>query len=243
MKIQSKFKDYYDYISHRFGADPNVFFDRRSTLPERVALPERRGWNDHSFEKFSADFYLAVNSWDTGWRLAHVVAGSIVATTIERSWWDGRRQRELPEELLDIAKHAEALRDDDCFASRRRPSPKRGQQEHDPSEVECLIRAVGAPVFRVLDIVSDRDGRAAVIDSRAPVLKDIVGWMARFPAEQVWQSIYTALASVLRADPDKAPPVEVAERHRIEYAGFDLKTSFRHPVNSPAAAAKRKRSK
>ena len=36
--------------------------------------------------------------------------------------------------------------------------------------------------------------------------------------------------NVLRKSPDKEPPVTIGNDDRIEAAGFDLKTSFRHPI-------------
>lgn len=244
MKIQSKFRDYYDFISHLYGADPNAFFDRQAFVQESVVLPPRRGHADRSFEKFSQGYYLA---GEDGWQIAHVVVGSIVVTTMERAWWDNKRNCHLhiPEALLDVERHEAALQDEwdgKRRGRRAKPSGKRGQQDFDPSDVEYLIRAVGVPVFRVLGfdgVLGDK--RRLKIDGRAPVLKDIDGFTAKYPPEIVWQSIYTTLTSVLRVDPDKAPPVQVGEKYRIEGAGFDLKTSFRHPVNSPAAAAKRRR--
>lgn len=146
--------------------------------------------------------------------------------------------------VLDPARHAHLLVDD--HLSRKRVKPKRLPPPVPADRVEAIIRAVNAPVFLVRGVHrserkgSDARARTICFDERVPVLKDF-GFPALFPPEVIWQDIYTTLTSVLRADPDKAPPVQVAEKYRIEGAGFDLKTSFRHPVNKPAAAAKRKR--
>jgi len=30
MRIRSKWKDYYDFVSHKFGADPDVLYERKA---------------------------------------------------------------------------------------------------------------------------------------------------------------------------------------------------------------------
>ena len=50
------------------------------------------------------------------------------------------------------------------------------------------------------------------------------------PAEQMWQDIRATITDVLRPNPDRAPPVEISNEDKIHKAGFDGKTSFRHPV-------------
>lgn len=248
MRILSKFVDYYDFVGKRYGEDADCVY-LRGTIREHRGLvvgPRAASWSD--FPDDSLDDYFRLDSLDgqrsrylneaavlAGYHICRVVAGPHVVTLVEH------RQHHA---VLDPARHASLLVDD--HRSRKREKPKRLPPPVPADRVEAIVRAVNAPVFLVRKIGpagrkgADARARTIYFDEHVPVLKGF-GFPQLFAPEVIWQDIYTTLTSVLRHDPDKAPPVMVAEKYRIEGAGFDLKTSFRHPVNSPAAAAKRRR--
>ena len=226
MKIQSKFKDYYDFVSTKFGQDPDCVYVRKSTqngfdnlewptkedyfrdtinktmLPGRRGLP--RAWNPSPNSAIYMEF---------------IVAGPHVVAFIRRN-----------NKLERLTKAHEPILGVDWKTSLpmypKLPSGK---------DLEELIRLVGAPVFHIREQGHSLKKNAIrlLIDDRVPVLADL-GFASIVPAEQMWQDIYSTMINVLRKNPDKAPPVQVAEKYRIEEAGFDLKTSFRHPVNQKA---------
>jgi hypothetical protein len=57
---------------------------------------------------------------------------------------------------------------------------------------------------------------------------DSLGFACMRSAEQAYQEIETYIVNVLRVNPDKAVPVQVADKDKINQHGFDLKQSFRH---------------
>lgn len=214
MRIKSPFKDYYDFVSYRFGEDPDCTYLRRPFHYQRCFVE----WDarDHFRDTLRGDLR-------TSGRLAiqFVVAGSRAVPVLRRYDRDTMELLvEAHDELLEIDWKKQVVR----------PALPTGER------LAELIRFVGAPVFLVNERYSEiihRPKRRVVkglrLDSAIPVLADI-GFPSVVPAEQMWQDIYATLTNVLRPNPDKAPPVTVGEKYRIEAAGFDLKTSFRHPV-------------
>lgn len=255
MKIQSKYKDYYDYISHKFGADPNTVYVR-NTIPisEKIDLRKLPSWKsdtDYYHRDTNArvfydslagnrDEYDKSGRLTLSYKLQFVVVGDHVIPVVKETkpgWMDADHivQKESYEKFEPLSSaHSHLLT----------PKPSRYLVDLRPrmpslpssAQLQELIRAVGVPVFRILE--RDRRDRLHIAE-KVPNLSDM-NIPSVLPAEAAWQSIYTTLTSVLRIDPDKAPPVVVGEKYRIEAAGFDLKTSFRNPVNpKPKKAVKK----
>lgn len=216
MKIQSRFKDYYDHISHRYGADPDCVYIREPLKLSSIKWENRAHFFDDTLLRPSGSRRARERRKDDeiralvdGYRIEFVIAGPRVTTFLHHY---GHR-RETIEVLGE--KHAHLLMKDWRTDKPLYPTVAQGKK------LEDLIRLVGAPVFMV---------RNGTLDERIPVLADL-GFAAIVSPEQMWQDIYSTITNVLRTNPDKAPPVQVAEKYRIQEKGFDLKTSFRHPVN------------
>ena len=216
MRIVSKFKDYYDYISHEFGEDPGVVYLRKSLTPaQQRAIPANSGFANNLADIVGRHGATIDHS------LVFVVVGCRVFPFIRSIPAPFQRQPIVEKVELVSAKHeALFLRDHRS----RKPKPLYPEVP-DNRRLAEIIRLVGAPVFCL-----HQSWYRCVVDERVPVLADW-GFPSILPATEAWQSIYTTLTSVLRADPDKAPPVALANDDRVVKAGFDLKTSFRHPVN------------
>ncbi len=227
MRIQSRYKDYYDFISHKFGSDPNCVYVREpfKTVDIDYSLGRAPGqksiFNGRLVQKYIEDYHLE-----------YVVAGSFVFPALVK-YGKSAYDRELNLEgyvdttvkILTEAEYPEYL--SEHYARTEYVDLPQGEKLHE------LIRAVGAPVFRIRDVKhgwnkGKKDG--IFINQLVPVLKDI-GFPAVVEAKVIWQDIYTTLSTVLRRNPDKEVPVQLANDARIEKAGFDLKSSFRHPVN------------
>lgn len=209
--------DYFDFISHTLGADPDCVYVRRPLKETHVQVPgvnvtllDGAGLLDSQRHR-RPDYRLSVN-------LSYIVAGlrcfGIVSTS-----FDGGKPRHVP---YDAEMHGKLLKVD-IFTGEPEPLPTFTEEY-----LAKVVRAVGVPVFRV---VSARWGgeHQVDLDSRIPILADY-GIPALCSPRDMWQNIYTTMTSVLRRDPDKEPPVKIGNDDRVEAAGFDLKSSFRHPV-------------
>lgn len=224
MKIQSRFKDYYDFISHKFGADPNCVYVREPLKEISVEWPkvaESQRFYQKDSEKF---FYSTLDerqSQHSSLYMEFVVAGPHCAAYLRRYDSDTMTPLSAVHEhrLMKTGEKGEPLY----------PNLPSKEQLYD------LIKVVGAPVFQIRR--REYDGKLLLAD-RIPILRDL-DFPARVPAAQMWQDIYDVLTNVLRHNPDKAPPVTIANDDRIHAAGFDLKTSFRNPINpKPKRSAK-----
>lgn len=220
MRILSKFTDYYDFVSKRYGADPNVTYLRSEIKLDRVVW--HRGWKDGLLRdrlKTERDGGLR------GGYLTFVIAAKWCVPFLCSYASCGPD----PMTQLVFPQH------DYLFCERMRTVKRRVADRPilpEGAVLEDLIRLVGAPVFvvREWDIAATSENPLLKIDARVPRLADL-GFPALVPPEQMWQEVYSTLQNVIRTSPDRTPPVEVGNEYKIHAAGFDLKTSFRHPIN------------
>ena len=227
MKIISKYRDYYDFVSKRYGEDPACIYLRRDFVMRDREI---------DVEYPRADLFQDTRARDSWGILPHLPS---LVFVVAAKWCVPFFERGNAVTRVVFPEH------DALFATKRvgrRDVPQRpGIPEG--AVLEKIVRAVGVPVFKVLGWhFAYSDGKSYLrIDKRVPVL-DHYGLSAIVPPEQMWQEVYSTLQNVLRVSPDRAPPVEVGNEYKIHAAGFDLKTSFRHPVNvMPKKAGKRPR--
>ncbi len=222
MRIQSKFKDYYDHISHVYGGDPDVIYLRSPLKTTEYKVKPLGITTDHCLKP------------RCGYNLGHLVVGSKALPVIFQYEHDEDKAKyglfvdTLHIELFDPVKypfkHGSLIE-----------KYSNGPEKIPDIKVKELVQEVGAPVFFITSIKSSWAKRGPVsevsVEERIPILKDVKGFTSVYPASQVWQEIYATLTNVLRKNPDKEPPVRIANNDRIHAAGFDLKTSFRNPIN------------
>lgn len=239
MKIQSKFKDYYDFIGQRFGQEPSVVYVRGKVL----------GWGALK----EASVYSRVWRWfDTPFRedekartthcLVYVIAGDYVIPVVRsRKKVDGvegepsttltthapldRRMFNWLNKKGDNTRLARRYRNDEWDTNNWDRFRDRLHNLDFKTSVRKAIVKAQAPVF----VISGRNGHLQ-IEEHTPILKDY-GVASLYPASMMWMNIYQVITDVLRPNPDKAVPVQLKQEDRIVKAGFDLKSSFRHPVN------------
>lgn len=225
MRIQSRFKDYYDFLGQQFGQDPDTIYVRE---PIRHLEHNCVTW-DHK----------ANHEWWNSWESAGYFEDPTSETArTDKVWYSVEFVVAGPHTMSVLCVHrgqatAEVMvteQHDHLFtrpANRFYSLPPRRPRMPSGKILEELIASVGAPVFRV---TKRERGDQLVIGEQVPVLSGL-GFPAIVSPEQMWQDIYSTITNVLRKNPDKAPPVEVANQYKIHAAGFDLVTSFRHPVN------------
>lgn len=97
-----------------------------------------------------------------------------------------------------------------------------------------LHRKLGAPIL--WKYKKDINGGPSLV---MPLLANISGFSGLYPAEKIYRDIYNFLLAQ-KSSPDANPPVSVDNAAKIAKHGFDIKKSFRHPVN---ARPKRRKAK
>lgn len=226
MRIQSKWVDYYDFISHRYGQDPLCTYVRGPLRDWYFDLPSDASLKGVRVGQTKVGVYRS---------LSILVAGLHAIPLIGHEYASPPRFEPFREEHVPLL-HMRY----DLDAGREVPAAPVLPSEE---QLRAMIRAVGAPVFRVsrVDRAFPRGYKhqavwRVFVDTHVPILKNC-GIPSLVPPEQMWQSIYEVLTAVLRKDPDKEPPRTVSNEERIDAAGFDRRTSFRDPVTLRDLAA------
>jgi hypothetical protein len=207
MRIRSSLNDYYDWVSGKYGEDPDIVYLRKR-LPKAFSIKAK---------DLSGDF---VWHWYEGrTHFEYIIAGMKVFVMLTR---DPEKVGDKPTHPTVAELRAEVKPEWLKYWewARKFMSPNFGVS--DTTLVE-LIRLVGAPVFR---ISSSNHGHVLIVHDAIPILQDY-GIAKEVPAEEMWKNIYYTLQNVLRTNPDKLPPVLVGNDDMIVEKGFDLKTSFR----------------
>ena len=228
MKIKSQFKDYYDYVAHVYGGgDPKITYvrNRLSHLVDKSGrIQIATNHRVHTFPPYGLSFEERMAT-PFKWM---VVAGRYFLMVGERlEFGDGNWK------ILDKHTH-------EWLWARMFPKKKKWWATERPSyyldseapELIDISRDLGAPVFCITDVgVPKRlsQERLLTIEEDIPVLSE-TGLPSMIPAEQMYQDISYFLGNKIHPSPDLDPPVKISDKDRIMQAGFDLKTSFRHPV-------------
>lgn len=227
MIIRTKKKDFYDRWQHVYGQDPNIIWDRDViTRDERLLfgnLPPQASRSifrtDAPLEKFGLpDFRpdapvvlsrLLLPGVSVLGTPTVLHKGEILSErTLDRLWKDaftGSGRPWLPETPWEEVKRFTGAESADLLK---------------------VHRALNAPIF------SFHIGIHGYlhVDNEIPILSEIPGFVKKAGDPGVfYQRIYNFFIEN-RANTDLEPPVEVDNKSKILKAGFDMRTSFRHPV-------------
>ena len=226
MKIQSQFKDYYDYVAHIYGGgDPKIVYVRN-----RIGKMEHfstdhivRGINveQKGLPTYFYDDELRKRFKHTAKWLA--IAGKLYLILTKVSTFP---EPPVPEDwhVLSEDMHPEIWKD--LHERRWAFNAKREYIGVQLPEVLELSRKVNAPVF-TFDYSYRRD--VANVDGDVPILGNM-GIPALIPAEQMYQDLSYFIGNTMKLSPDGMPPTTMTDKEKIAAAGFDLKQSFRHRV-------------
>lgn len=225
MKIISSFKDYYDYVAYMYGGgDPRVIYNRSQLRDSSVSgIPvmffpwERRRGRTYRYKYLiiCARYYL------------------LVSEVFNKE--EGGEEKSSPYQLLTRETYPELYRyvSEDEWRGRKDVKDWFLGNFFDERLVE-LSRAVDAPVFIISRVGWNGGGSKKRIEEvelelKIPKLYEY-GIPSLISPESMYGELSYFVGNVMRVSPDLAPPVQVEEQYRVEQAGFDLKTSFRHPV-------------
>jgi hypothetical protein len=240
MIIQSKLKDYYDFVAHIYGGgDPKNTYIRDYVIPDKVLSD---GSKDQVFETFyerEAELRLP-HEYDRADGLRQYFTGIVVAGRVyvvtrgykEPQWvyadqgytpeiaepWKIATWGDLAKKRKDLYKQSEP----DYFLEGNKPERvicSRAEKR----EAVHLSKRLQVPVFRF-----DTTNRGHTeVYGRCPLLKDF-GIPAALPPEQAYQEISMFRMSVINQSPDSMPRAEMTNVQKVESHGFDKRISFRH---------------
>ena len=223
MKIQSRFRDYYDYVAHQYGGgDPKITYVREPltelndsgfrpsiTVNHKLDLhvPDKRGWNN----RFAGYNFKVLVIMDR----AFLTIEDCACPSLDKVY-----NFSFEHKIYDFETNPLKLQDKRFLWSDGNINYPRGQAS---KEVLELTKKVGAPVYMIEAI-----GRENVyIQSEIPQLGKL-GIPAVYSAEQLYQDMSYFMGNTIYDNPDINPPVSIDDKTRLMQHGFDIKQSFRH---------------
>jgi hypothetical protein len=228
MKIQSSFKDYYDFVANQYGGgDPRVVYERKRLSSENPEFGSCYGSKKVLIQNCPLIDPGTFGDEHSVRLMYLIIAGKAYLIT-------------HPDDDSSIDVNTYQLTSAEDFFKTIGQTRKNWQwfypqrfgvefeKEH-PFLIE-LSRVVGAPVFAIRTInhgYPRTESAEIVIHGQCPVLEKI-GFPALIPATQMYQDLAYFVGNTMKPVPDTDPPVAVSNREKILKAGFDLKRSFRH---------------
>jgi hypothetical protein len=234
MKIQSRFRDYYDYVAHIYGGgDPKNTYVRDIIVPDRVTplgekFEETAEFREPEFELWvPGDYQLADGSVQQFFGIS--IAGKVyIVTRVHNvgTWsYTNNRYEGDHTEPWKIATYGDLSKRQ--IRAYRQSLPSGREPDHVircgvPSpEAGALSKRLKAPVFKFDNHYSTR------VYGRCPLLSEY-GIPPVLEPEQAYQEISMFLMSVVNESPDSMPRAEMTNVQKVESHGFDKRISFRH---------------
>lgn len=227
MRIISKFHDYYDYISHQYGADNMIVYNRQpfESSEELKKMVLKVMWDIRYKQGYIAEYNSYVDR-----RTRWLVVNGLLYLLVKKS--TDTKFKLLTEESLAEFIHDIKTRRHAYFRDKYKISDFIGVDVCKDALIP-IHNIINQPIFVVefygkqdLDF-GDFTYDGGVIRYYAPVLSEL-GFPSIYPAEQLYQDISYFIGNEMKPSPDIKPPVEISNDNKIEGHGFDLKQSFRH---------------
>lgn len=210
MKIISKFKDYYDYLSHIYGQDSKITWERHleDYIPYdtpnilKKGEVDLSGVDDHTM-KYEFCWVIVCGKRFLFFRKSEY----------PKENWTAYKNSEEVKEYLSLAGGKNPRRKWSYFTKKQ---PEYFMGEFSQKNLDFCVKHK-SPVIVVY-------GYRFTTDS--PILGDIPNFVSLYPAEQIYQDISYFLLNQVNGSPDIDPPVVLDDKFKIDYHGFD-KYSFR----------------
>ena len=237
MRIESKFKDYYDYVAYLYGGgDPKVYYHRRdlydSELRHEVngyAVPNESLYtkNGELHELFGAGT-VELNSIDSYWNSKWlIVMGKLYLLVAKYT--------NKPPVWKVLSKSHELYK---YLPKRRLYSDIETINLYiDRSEKIYLdlCKKLKTPVFVQAQAYNSSwrsrpkgaNKAEIVLEPKVPNLGEL-GFTALYSPEQLYQDLSYFMANTINDSPDMTPPVAISDKDKLLQHGFDPKRSFRH---------------
>lgn len=222
MLIISKFKDYYDSISHSKGVDKSIIYNREVNVIKDYTLTRNRTWYEHlpfystrgvGFTNIKDDLLLRVNIVGFCGKLYPVCIST-------------KRINQYDDQTNFIYDYNEIY---DLFKSVHNKDDKSWVKEFDylnqilnDKRIQNIFFEHKTPVFYI-NLDSGYYSRKYDLDVNTH-LNDI-NFFKVFETYSAFQEIEMFISGILGIDSQKT--IEVSDKSKIEGHGFDYKYSFR----------------
>lgn len=214
MKIISQYKDYYDYLVGIYGEDPKLILDRRPT----VKTDSR---SDYVVEYVWVCGYEIVGMWLNGRFLCGngLAPFALTKEEIPKSKYYIPKQEQEENYIIPILSNP--------------PWNKYVRQLSFPKEIRLSTVDINlkenCPILSSGSVFPDRRCPKPKYSNpiHFPILRDY-NLAHILPAEQLWLMLSEWLAK--RIDAQQQHRDVRSDVEKLQSAGFDKKTSFRHPV-------------
>lgn len=226
MKIISNFKDYYDYLSGIYGVDDRIVYVR-NTIPsgEYKTTHHLYHGGESSIIVPNANVNLSFpRSSEYRYRYLVVLGKRYLCVQKNCQAWE---VPSLTWEIFNPQNHnifnektSKAVLP---FWLREKPKVVEYYLGSFDQQLVELSKLLQQPVFFIDSFCYNN---TVHVNKAIPVLKDLHFGSIMLP-EQLYQELEYFIGNTLRANPDIAPPVNVADKDLIVAKGFDLKSSFR----------------
>jgi hypothetical protein len=234
MKIQSRFKDFYDYVAHIYGGgDPKNPYIRDIIIPDKVTpggdkFEETAMYREPEFELWTpGDYQLEDGAMQQFFGISVVGKVYIVTRAHKEGTWSyaNNRYEGGYTDPWKIATYGDLSKRQ--LRAYRQSIPQ-GREPHDVircgvpyPEAVALSKRLKAPVFKFECYHGTR------VYGRYPLLSEF-GIPSVLQPEQAYQEISMFLMSVINESPDSMPRTQMTNVQKVESHGFDKRISFRH---------------
>lgn len=223
MKIKSKFKDYYDFVSHIYGGgDEKIIYNRdrinplrNNGLEESIKIKN----NKISSLPYNIGQYHTSDKIKFKWLVVNAKCYLLVGYQLEFGFTEYHVLNEKDD--IDFLNHI-GISQRYYWNSYKRTCITDFNGVYS-DELLNVSRELNQPVF-IIDSVFHQE---IVVNNRIPNLGEL-GFASIIKSELLYQEIAYFLSNVMVESADIKAPVEVDNKDKIQQAGFDLKQSFRH---------------
>lgn len=224
MIIKSRFRDYYDHVSHLYGGgDPNVIYlrdrlvDMKHGLHKKleVDFPEKKNLRKSPYIDMKSAFYGYNFKWLVVTGCYYLILEPMNA--IESGYkifneknfpsvWNSYKNRVIPfymRESFDFT-------------------------DHTPDQTLInLSKKIGQPVFTIPSFFIPSSPDIIGIDAEIPNLGEL-GMASVVSPQTMYQDIAYFIGNTIKDSPDMMPPTKMTDLEKVEQHGFDKRVSFRH---------------
>lgn len=214
MRIQSKVKDYYDYVEHVYGGgDPKLIYKRihimNTEFPYSIMGNTKLGfWCPDSKEQ--TVYVDGVPRTEKTEYIHVVVCGRLYIV------------EKITQGFEVISYRLIEKRSDDIESRRLWHYTEYEMGKYYP-QFDAIAKYIKHPVFEY----TGRHFSMCRVSYDIPNLGEM-GFGKYIQPEIMYQNIAHYIGNVINHGVDLEPPVKVEDKHRILQHGFDLKQSFRH---------------